>query len=248
MKSEINTINVVEIFSSLQGEGKYIGTRQLFVRFCGCNLRCAYCDTGESFSVPQSARIETSAGSREFFTLKNPLTVEKLAAEMNRLLKDAPHHSISFTGGEPLLSSDVIEKLRKLVKGKFFLETNGTLPEKLTELSDCVDIISMDIKLPSVIGKKLWAEQQSFFEKAQDFDSYVKIVVGDATTKEEFMQAVAMLHDVNPAAELIIQPLTECNGCKAASPEKILRFQTLAEGFLENVRVIPQTHKFIDQL
>ncbi|MBI2447469.1 MAG: 7-carboxy-7-deazaguanine synthase QueE, partial [Candidatus Omnitrophica bacterium] len=40
MKTKIS-----EIFSSIQGEGLYLGKRQIFVRFYGCNMRCAYCDT-----------------------------------------------------------------------------------------------------------------------------------------------------------------------------------------------------------
>ena len=46
-----------EIFSSIQGEGLYIGSKQLFIRFCGCNLKCNYCDTnhkeGKIFSAAE---------------------------------------------------------------------------------------------------------------------------------------------------------------------------------------------------
>ena len=37
--------HLVEVFSSFQGEGLYVGQRQLFIRFAGCNLRCRFCDT-----------------------------------------------------------------------------------------------------------------------------------------------------------------------------------------------------------
>ena len=35
---------ISEIFSSLQGEGPYLGTKQIFVRFGRCNMHCVYCD------------------------------------------------------------------------------------------------------------------------------------------------------------------------------------------------------------
>ena len=38
-------VKVKEIFASIQGEGPYVGYKQLFIRFCGCNLNCGYCDT-----------------------------------------------------------------------------------------------------------------------------------------------------------------------------------------------------------
>ena len=38
-------VRVREIFASIQGEGPYIGYKQLFIRLCSCNLHCKYCDT-----------------------------------------------------------------------------------------------------------------------------------------------------------------------------------------------------------
>ena len=38
-----------DIFYSIQGEGRNAGRAAAFVRFAGCNLRCAFCDTDFDF-------------------------------------------------------------------------------------------------------------------------------------------------------------------------------------------------------
>ena len=37
--------NIVEVFSSLQGEGIYTGLPMTFVRLGSCSMGCRYCDT-----------------------------------------------------------------------------------------------------------------------------------------------------------------------------------------------------------
>ena len=46
--------DLVEIFESLQGEGRNTGRPCVFVRFAGCNLACPWCDTdvAKRFSLP----------------------------------------------------------------------------------------------------------------------------------------------------------------------------------------------------
>lgn len=247
---ESDSENIIEIFSSIQGEGKYVGCRQVFVRFEGCNLHCAYCDTEHDVGAHPTCRVETAAGSRVFHQLVNPVSVDDAAAQIQALLVEAPTQAVSFTGGEPLLHAPFIHALHEKVDAlmPFLLETNGTLSEPLAAVLDDIDIISMDLKLPSATGETQWDAHRRFLTLARQKDLYVKLVIAEDTKDEEFIQAVSLLESVAPDALLVLQPVTPCGGVKACPPERVLAMQAEAMRHLHDVRVIPQTHKFIGQL
>ena len=237
--------NVIEIFSSIQGEGKYLGYRQIFIRLADCNLNCAYCDT--NFRRADFCKIETAAGAMIFRDEKNPLDAAQVAEVIKKFAAEVPTQAVSFTGGEPLLHWQFIAEIADAIKNfgvKIFLETNGTLCNELEKISGAVDIISMDIKL----RQNLFTQHEKFLCAAQGKDLYVKIVVTSETTREEFLSAVDLIAAVDKEILLILQPVTPVRKICAASAEKILTFQAAALRKLKNVRVIPQTHKFIDLL
>lgn len=127
---------VKEIFASIQGEGPVVGYKQLFIRFCDCNLRCRYCDT--DFNINDSLEYSPA----QLF--------EKITTDYDL----ETFHSISLTGGEPLLSVAFLQEFLPLVYGKtkIYLETNATLGENLEKIKGYIDIISADIKLESSTG------------------------------------------------------------------------------------------------
>lgn len=112
------TLDVQEVFATLQGEGPYAGWPAIFVRLGGCNLACEFCDTEfESFT---------------------PTSLDQLLESIERT---AIHNCkfIVITGGEPLRQNIEPLCISLLEKGfKIQIETNGTL---YRDLPDAVDII-----------------------------------------------------------------------------------------------------------
>ena len=215
--------NIKEIFASIQGEGPYIGYKQLFVRFCGCNLHCNYCDT--EFGASESKRY----------------SAEELA---NIIKENLDCHSVSLTGGEPLLNVNFLKEFLPKCELPIYLETNGTLYGELAEVIDFVTYVSADIKLPSCTGlKPLWAEHDMFFNIASKKNLFAKVVFGKDVTDDEIKHACELCKKYD--IELILQP--KMTGIipevKSDFMEKVLNE---ALKYHKKVRLIPQVHKFID--
>ena len=152
---------------------------------------------------------------------------------------------------KPLLFTDFIRDLAQKVKQfnvPLFLETNGTLPQQLEKVIDIIDIISMDMKLPSDVQKAYWQEHEQFLQVAKQKDVYVKIVVSAESTEEDFAKVLDIIKNVDENILLVLQPITPMGGLHEAPPQKMLDWQSRAMQVLKNVRVIPQTHKMMNQL
>lgn len=235
---------LAEIFSSAQGEGLFLGCRQIFLRFPGCNLSCAYCDT-KLPDRPEYCRVELVPGNGEFTLIPNPLSIDQIVGYVNSF-QPSRHHSVSITGGEPLLYADFLKELIPLLpvtrKG-VFLETNGSLPEQLEKVIDLVDIIAMDIKIPSATGLlPLWDEHAEFLKIAAGKETFVKVVITGTTVVDEIAVVVSLLERAGDLP-LILQPVTPVNGILPVSPGHALRLQSFALTRLSDVRIIPQTHR-----
>jgi len=97
--------DLVEIFESLQGEGRNLGRPCVFVRFAGCNLRCPWCDT--------------DVKSR--FSLSRDDLLKEICAFKAK--------SVILTGGEPTLVKEMSELVAALKEAGCWIgvETNGTI-------------------------------------------------------------------------------------------------------------------------
>ncbi len=246
----IPATDLVEIFSSIQGEGVLIGYRQIFIRFPDCNLDCLYCDT--DFARKPHCQIESESGSGLLQPVDNPVSFSFVRDLVLKWCQSLPgvHHSISITGGEPLLHSDV---LRQWLPGlrcflPIFLETNGTLIPELEAVIDHVDWISMDIKLHSQTGERTdWQIHRDFLKLACRKKCYVKVVVGADTSELELQLTADVVAGQDRSIPIVIQPVT-VDGKVGVSVEQLLNMQAIMTDIYSDVRIIPQTHRFLGAL
>jgi len=218
---------VSEIFVSMQGEGKYLGEEQCFVRFYNCNLACGYCDTKLS-------------DYRLYGT-------QELLDALKQEIGARPVRTVSFTGGEPLLQRDFLVEFVPLVKKeglRCYLETNGVLADELFDVIDYVDVVAMDIKLPSSTGQReFWGQHEAFLKISQQKEVFVKAVVCEGTLLEDCKRAVKLVADIDPEISFIIQPNSSQLGRVLA--DKMREFKEYARHYLADVRIIPQVHKIM---
>ncbi|WP_414550332.1 7-carboxy-7-deazaguanine synthase QueE [Anabaena sp. CCY 0017] len=256
------TARLIEVFSAIQGEGLNVGTRQLFIRFAFCDLRCHFCDSAHTWNAPATCRIERSPGLRDFEIHSNPVPLPILIQWVERQNLPCLHDSISLTGGEPLLHAaflkEFLPQVRSLTNLPIYLESGGHRPEQLAMILPYLDSVGMDLKLPSVSGESLWQEHTEFLQLCLDphLEVFVKIIISDHTDLAELERAAVMVADVSPDIPVFLQPVTPLPASEqltetpvlAPTPEQVLTWQALMKQFIPHVRVIPQTHKMLNQL
>ncbi len=227
----IMNAKLIEFFQSIQGEGKFSGVKQVFVRFFECNMHCVWCDTPHSIG-------DTTRNYKE-------MSLDEVFTEIKKYWPGS--HSVSLTGGEPLVQYKFIkELLPKLNDAKMpvHLETNGTLPDELNEIIEKVDVVSMDLKLPSSTQcRPYWDEHRRFLSIARRKDVFIKTVVSLKTNEQDIQQSIDLVAGVDPNILFILQPNTFDLG--QGIMNLCQKYETLCSQKLNNVRILPQIHKML---
>ena len=195
------------------------------MRFFGCNLKCKFCDT-----------------TLDRFTEYEP---EELIREL-KLYKNGDC-TIAFTGGEPLLQKFFLKAILKLTQKegyKNYLETNGVLHSALEDVIDYVDIVAMDLKLPSSTGlKDFWHHHRRFLEVASKKEAFLKMVICQSTSEEDLREGLRLIQEVDKTLILVLQP----NSYEDSDPmrEKLELFKDIAKDNHITTCIISQLHKKI---
>ena len=174
------TLNITEIFYSLQGEAKEVGIPTVFVRLTGCPLRCNYCDTAYAFKG------------------NNPLSIQHILDEVAQY--NAQY--VCVTGGEPMAQSNCLKLLDSLIDSGYnvSMETSGSID--ITPVNSKVSIV-MDIKTPSSTE-----EHQNRYENLPILKSkdQLKFVIA---SRSDFDWCNEILDNHEVESEILFSPVYE---------------------------------------
>jgi len=172
-------MKINEIFYSLQGEGKWTGLPNIFIRTTGCNLRCSFCDTKYAYEEGEE------------------LTVKQI----KDLIKKYSCKKVCITGGEPLDQDKIKILIDELSKKDYeiIIETNGSIDLKQV-INKKNLIISCDIKCPSseMHEKMFFDNIRILREKDQ-----LKFVIQD---KKDYEYAKEIISEYKPKCTIFFQP------------------------------------------
>ena len=239
-------MNVIEIFSSIDGEGSRQGLLTTFLRLHDCNIRCSYCDTTYSYGI-------------------DSVFTEMTTAEVANVIESLGNHRITITGGEPLLQEvavvELIDELnrrnvqtmqdntsgqigstcingtdkfdkREMLNNSLYdfnIETNGTIVPSFQRENVW---FTYDYKTPSSLAEE--SMNVDIFKAATERD-LIKFVVGSP----EDLDCMRRIIDQYPtAAQIYVSPVW-------GQIEAVSIIDYMKEYNLQNVRFQLQIHKFV---
>ncbi|HBI85065.1 MAG TPA: putative 7-carboxy-7-deazaguanine synthase QueE [Ruminococcus sp.] len=210
------TYKLAEHFISINGEGQRAGELALFLRFAGCNLRCAWCDTAWACGVDAPHEAVTAERITE-------IAAEAYAQGVR---------NVTLTGGEPLLQADIADVMERLVQMglRTEIETNGAVALEPFMQTGCT--FTMDYKLPAS-GMDRFMRTDNF-ALLREWDT-VKFVCG---SREDVFRAKEIAAQYKPRCPLYLSAVF--GQIEPAEIVEIMKAECMG-----NFRLQLQLHKFI---
>ena len=241
---------LVEIFDSIQGEGRFVGVPMAFVRVATCPLRCSYCDTPHSYVASADFPV---TGPARAWRESNPVTPLRAAALVREVVGTVTgKHPVSITGGEPLSYPSFILGLGKALGAGFplHLETAAIDAAALRTCLPALAHVSADYKLPETVQGQLLGDAHVACVAAAvahgDVTIDVKIVLTAEVADTSLQVALRQLSPFAADLLLVLQPVTPFGLVRTSPPANRLQAWTAmarAAGFA--VRLLPQVHKML---
>ena len=239
MQIDCLKVRLYEIFTSIEGEGLLYGTKTLFVRLAGCPFKCFYCDT--------KGAIPMNSGQQ--YELEEAKKMIERSLEKNT-------YKVNFTGGDPLAQSEAVSELARFVQLKkipSYLESSCYDSTRFAQVLPYLDFIKIEFKTPdsefvdSKHYSKLLENELDCLRLSVESKkvTYIKVVVSSKTKLGPFKKLLKRIFQITSKPSLagfIIQPTY---GIAEPSLEQLLSFYDEVHAYYEEVRIVPQIHKFI---
>jgi 7-carboxy-7-deazaguanine synthase len=252
------TYRVNDLYATIQGEGKMVGTPMILLRLHGCSVGCSFCDTKETWATDDAAlpwrraTLGEVRGSNELWVeLHQDSLVRAVIEERDG---NAPGVEwVLLTGGEPA-EQPIRPLVRALHRAGFrvALETSGTARGHLSDDSgegleasdgppplpqheaghgfpgDSCDFVCCSPKIGNPGGRPILADVVRGADE-------IKLVIGRASDIENF-EAFIREHGLTDMSRLSLQPISESRKATELCMAAALRL---------GCRVSIQTHKVI---
>lgn len=231
---------VSEIFTSIEGEGIFVGKKTLFIRLSGCHLKCRWCDTKYALPLDSGTNYQIDEIKDLIIKELRPFT-----------------YKVNFTGGEPLLQTEAVIELADFIKKqtnlKTYIESSCFDSELFSKVLPYIDICKIEFKTDDskvvedeeydnlILNEIKCLELAVGSNKA----TYIKIVVTNSTNLESFKNLVYNISKkIKPSDILgfIIQPSF---GIDQPTVNMLLDTYDVVQPMFPEVRIIPQLHKEI---
>jgi 7-carboxy-7-deazaguanine synthase len=219
-------LNVAEIFSSINGEctAAYQGSFCTFIRLSGCNCRCCYCDTPQTW--------EFGSGT--------DMTIDEILNKTSSLR----NKKITITGGEPLSSENVWELIQRLFLQELHIsvETNGSINFHGKRLWTVVNSWIVDFKLEGSGMRNKMVFPIFLKLRKTDFVKFAIFNHNDLTEAIKVAKLIQSYYDFINGPNFAFSPVISKEKDIVVSPQEI--FDEVSKANIPNALINIQIHKF----
>ena len=213
-------MKVNEIFYSIEGEGIRAGYPCVFIRLCGCNLNCSYCDT----------RYACGEDEQEY----EDLSISEILSNV----REYGCKRVTITGGEPTIHTDFYDLVKALHTGGYLIniETNGTISSAEIRANVPYSVtVTMDHKCPSSgMNSKMCVDNYMYLES----HDVLKFVVGSQEDLLDADRVMSAPRIQNCSPNFYLSPVFG-----EIEPKDIVEF--MKKHHYNDARIQLQMHKFI---